>query len=141
MTTKEMLLAIASVYGIREEVAALVADRPDTYTPDSLPDLLRTSRAATGLQRETIHFRCGLSRSQISYYENKHSKNPGLRSLTALADGYGLPLWLVLCTALRDIRPLREPAPDAERKPVQPPVRKRKRPVGFSCTPDRAEAV
>ncbi|MGR3366049.1 MAG: helix-turn-helix domain-containing protein [Sagittula sp.] len=141
MTPKEMLLAVANVYGIRDEVAELVADKPDAYTPDSLSNLLRTSREAMGLQRETIHFRGGLSRSQISYYENKHSKNPGLRSLTALADGYGLPLWLVLCTALGDIRPLRDPAPGAERKPVQPPVRKRKRPAGFSGSTDRPKAA
>lgn len=92
-----MLLALAIFHGVEEAVQGRPSPRFQRLGP-----LLRQARRRQGVGIEVIHQRCGISRSQLFFYETEHAKNPGLRVLQALARGYRLPLMRVLLSAMRD---------------------------------------
>ena len=98
---REMLLALAIFHGVPDEVAEAVKGKPSPRF-QRLDALLRDARVAQGLRLSDIHDRCGLSKSQLSFYENGQAKNPGLRTIRTLAYGYRLPLARVLISALQD---------------------------------------
>lgn len=100
---RDMLLGLARAYGVGDDVADLIEFAPDPDVP-TLADLLRTAREEKGLTLENVNKRCGLSRSQLSYYETGIHKNPGIRTCKQLAKGYGLPLAAVLLSLYREIR-------------------------------------
>lgn len=101
-TPRALLLKLASYHGIGRDVARLIADKPDPPELMTLGDTLRATRGIKGLAVQTVHERCGISRTQLAHFENKPGKNPGLRTLQGLAHGYELPFGLLLVLALRD---------------------------------------
>lgn len=103
-----MLLALADMHGIKAEVSKLVDDAPDEDMPDGseeLGNLLRRHRQAYNLKRKDVQSRSNISRSQLLFYESGQVKNPGLRTVQALAYGYKLPFIRVLLAALTEISP------------------------------------
>lgn len=102
-----MLLALAEAHGIREEVAELVTAKAQrvAYEDDELGPLLSRHRKAYGYTMHDVHERSRISRSQISFYEGANAKNPGLRTVQALAYGYRLPFIRVMMAALNEINP------------------------------------
>jgi transcriptional regulator with XRE-family HTH domain len=123
--TRELLLAFADINGIRGEIAALLANKPDPpICQEELPTLLKDTRERMGLSVLAMSKRTGLSRSVLSAYEQGtfyHYKNARLPTLQRLAFGYGLALPLVVSAAMRKTGLL--PAPGA----VEKATRKRQR--------------
>ncbi len=125
---RELLLGLASAYGVEAQVADLIQDRAE---PDvvSLGKLLQETRFQRGWTLLDVHSRCGLSRSQLSFYELGRQKNPGIRTSKLLARGYDLNLAMVLLAQYGGIR---MPSKRMQQvKPASAPgaqsVRKRKR--------------
>ena len=102
-----MMLALAEMHGLRDEVQALVDGLPEATEPDvgELGLLLRRHRNAYGYKIKDVHERSNISRSQLSFYESGQTKNPGLRTIQALAYGYRLPFIRVLMASLSEIHP------------------------------------
>lgn len=132
MTLKELFIQLAIMYGIEDQIAALLHDRP-APEPIGLGPLLRQARHAAGGTIAGTHKRSGISRSQLSFYELGQQWSPGIRTIQALSYGYRIPFALVLAAALNDAGPWEPAAPGAVRTPKGPPkmtipeVRKRKR--------------
>ena len=105
---ERMLRTLAAYYGIGREVAELL-DRKGTKAPDlhrgGLANVLNVQRTVKGMTIAQVHERCGISTSQVGYYEAHQVKNPGIRTLQAIAHGYHLPFALVLVSALHDVNP------------------------------------
>lgn len=105
----ELFLSLAEMMGIRPEVQRLLHDAGDMRPHGinlPLSELLTNARMRKNLSIPQINARTGLSRSQLNFYESGHQKNPGLRTIHALAWGYELPLGLVLLSTLHDMIPL-----------------------------------
>jgi len=78
--------------------------RPENYG-DGLAPLLTKTRRRSGITIFQVFERSGISRSQLSFYENGQQKNPGLRTIQALSHGYRIPFALVLIATFNDIHP------------------------------------
>ena len=101
--SREFLLALAIFHGVHNEVAEAVKGKPSPRF-QSLGQLLRSTRLRQGRTIQDVHAACGVSRSQLSFYENGNAKNPSVRVLTQLAVGYRLPLARVLLAAVNEVR-------------------------------------
>lgn len=108
LSPRALFLSLAEYHGLRPEVASLLREigdlRPDRFGKGLAP-LLTDARKRHGLTILQVFERSGISRSQLSFYENGHQKNPGLRTIQALSYGYRIPFALVLIATLNDIRP------------------------------------
>jgi hypothetical protein len=109
LEAKHLLLSLADMHGIRPEVAQLVKGigdlRPVNPAARGLGPLLVEARKRSGMTIYQVYGRSGISRSQLAFYENGMQKNPGIRTVQALAYGYRLPFALILLATLMDIRP------------------------------------
>ena len=126
---REILLALADLHGVRNQIAALLVDKPDpANSQEVLPVLLRASRHRLGLTIMGMSAKCGLSRSVLSCFEVGTFicyKNPRFQSMLKLAYGYEIPFPIVVASAMRQMGLL--PAPGAvelatskrQRTPVQ----------------------
>ncbi len=125
MQPRDLLLALAIAHGVGDEVRALLKDRPEPPLPSSLGDLLTKVRNMQELSRADVVRRGGPCATQSRWYEERQTRNPGVRTINMIAEGYGLPFSLVLFAVMRDAGLMIEndaPAPGA--KAV---VRRRKR--------------
>lgn len=104
-----MLLALAAVHGVEAEVSEALDSLPEGAhfgEVEYLGPLLRKHRQARGMTRKEVHARSNISLSQISFYESEGNiKNPGLRTLQALAYGYRIDFVRIMIAALREINP------------------------------------
>lgn len=102
-----MLLALAEAHGIQEQVAKALADTSGkvAHRGEELGPMLRRHRDVYGILIKEVHARSNISRSQLSFYESGMAKNPGLRTLQALAYGYRLPFIRLLMASLNEINP------------------------------------
>lgn len=94
-----LLLELAEDFGVKAEVRELLAQRGGTVP--ELGPMLRKQRHSVGLTYLDVTVRCGLSASQLTMFELGEQTHPGLRTIHALAYGYGLPFGEVLAAALR----------------------------------------
>ena len=109
---RTLFLSLAEHYGLRPQVAGLFDDVGDLHpdAPDEpLGTLLLRTREAQNMTLKDVHARCGISRSQLSFYETGIQKNPGIRTIQAIAYGYRLPFALVLVSILNEIYPRKQP--------------------------------
>lgn len=125
ITPRQLFLQMAVHFGIGREVAALLQDRPAPEQP-GLGPTLRNGRYAWGGTIHGCFVRSGVSRSQLSFYENGGQKNPGVRTIQALSYGYKVPFAAIIMAVLADMAREVPAAPGAAPEPV-PVVRKRKR--------------
>ena len=123
--TREILLALAEMHGVRNRIAALLMDRPDPpQCRLPLHMLLRQHRVANGWTKEQVAARMNLPRKLVYELEAgriDHKKNARMATLAAVAIGYQLPLGLILSATLRQAGLL--PAPGAVEKATR--IRKR----------------
>ena len=98
-----LLLELAEDFGVKAEVGELLVQRGSTVP--ELGPMLRQHRKSLNLPYYAVTARCGLSASQLVMFENGKQLHPGLRTIHALAHGYGLPVGEVLaaCSATRKI--------------------------------------
>lgn len=104
-----LFLSMAEQHGIEPEVRALLDEIGDLRPAPrrvSLARLLSETRARKQMPLPEIHRRSLISRSQLSFYETGQQKNPGLRTMHALAVGYQIPFSAVLMAMLNDMIPL-----------------------------------
>ncbi|MFC3182376.1 hypothetical protein [Cypionkella sinensis] len=94
-----LLLELAEDFGVKAEVGELLAQRGGTMP--ELGPMLRTHRKSLNMPYYAVTACCGLSASQLVMFENGKQLHPGLRTIHALAYGYGLPFGEVLAAALR----------------------------------------
>lgn len=94
-----LLRELAEDFGVKAEVGELLAQRGSTVP--ELGPMLRKHRHSVGLTYLDVAERCGVSASQLVMFENGKQTHPGLRTIHALAYGYGLPFAEVLAAALR----------------------------------------
>lgn len=125
LSTRAILIDLAAMYGIREEVEQLIENLASVPSPVSLPTLLSKQRHITGISRNEACRRSNMSKSQAASYEADKLKNPGLRTLTNISKGYGLPFWVVLHAVLLDLG--MDPTPSAPGALKHENVRRRKR--------------
>lgn len=121
MSLRGVFLELAQMYGLGQEVASLLEDRPDPPAV-GLGPLLQDHRARQFGTIKSVHHRAGVSRSQLSFYENGQQKNPGIRTMQALSYGYRIPFPMVLAACVLDAGTFTAPG-----AAVIPEVRERKR--------------
>ncbi|WP_300532839.1 hypothetical protein [uncultured Mameliella sp.] len=85
-----MLLTMAQIHGIRDEVAALLEDCPE-LPEESLADLCREARAATGFSKSHIARRGNLARSSLDRVEGEGCPQAGIRTLQQISYAYRIP--------------------------------------------------
>jgi transcriptional regulator with XRE-family HTH domain len=112
---KALLLTLATLFGIREEVKAALGAKRGPLLTGGLAMMLRRARTMEAMTIEDVHRRSGLSRSQISYIETGQAENIGIATMQNLAVGYGLPFYVVLLAAMRDGDAIREQARERTR--------------------------
>lgn len=106
LSPRAMMMSLANLHGVGDELAEALRGKPEVLPPhQGLGHLLISARKASGQSIEEVHHRSRISRSQLSFYERGHHKNPGLRTIQALSYGYRIPFAMVLIAALWDIRP------------------------------------
>lgn len=132
ITSREILIELARMYGINEQVGRLISERNDPPLPNSLPSLLKKQRELLGVTRREICRRSGLSKSQAAAYERDKLKNPGLRTIAAIALGFELPLWVVLHAVMLDVGITSNVTTSIGQD--RPPVRRRRRNLGTATT-------
>ncbi|QDI74684.1 MULTISPECIES: helix-turn-helix domain-containing protein [Leisingera] len=118
--TKDFLLEMAAAYGVQDELAELLKDKPEPKVPMNLKCLLAEWRKERCMKRVEVLRRVDISSSQLAFYERGQQLNPGVRTLGKLAQGYQMPLWLLLRVMLSEAGVIS--APGAGKA-----VRKRKR--------------
>ncbi|MEO0485153.1 MAG: hypothetical protein AAF092_04500 [Pseudomonadota bacterium] len=110
---RDVLLDLAALYGVRDEVAALVRDRAEPKLYPDMPRLLRAAKRISGLTIPELSERGGYSRSLVKDRLNISPKNVGVRTLADLSTAFSIPLGLLFAQALKDTH-LSTPAPGSE---------------------------
>ena len=108
LTARTLFLSLAEYHGLRPEVTELLRSigdlRPEHKVRNGLGPMLKEARRRNSITILQVFERSGISRSQLSFYENGQQKNPGIRTIQALAYGYRLSFASVLIATLSDIR-------------------------------------
>ena len=102
------------MHGLRDQVAALLRDRPEPLLcAVPLSKLLTARREALGITRMELAQLAGMAHSRLFDYENATPgfllKNPPIRTLEKLANAYQLPFPLVMSAAMREAGLLNAP--------------------------------
>lgn len=104
---REMLLALAELHGIRPDVECLLEDYGTFNKYEFLPlhMILRQRRKELGLTAKEMAGRSGLSKSQLVCLESEqphlHMKRFASEAVLKVANGYELPILLVVSSAMR----------------------------------------
>lgn len=126
---RQILLDLADQFGIRADVAAVLAEKEAAgqfgLRKMTLGTLLRQARQARRMIGSEAARASGRARSVVNAAESDVSKNLRIDTAIALSRGYHLPLVLIFCTALRTYGMLPEPGVhpvprNRERKPAPP---------------------
>ncbi|WP_415920580.1 hypothetical protein [Tateyamaria sp. SN6-1] len=110
---RTVLLDLAALYGVKEEVAALIESKPDPRLFSGMPQMLQSAKRVKGLSNNKLADRAGVAHSLIGDRLRHAPKNPGVATLSDLSRGFGVPYGLLLCQALKDLGS-EVPAPGAE---------------------------